>query len=228
MAYDFSEFKKFLKFQFGNRTDLESVDGLNLYGVWVNSAYKILTTRNRFWAVQRNFKFPQLRDRDASQATVDGTAYIDVPSDAVIIHNVYDTENDRDLAYIKPNYYYKLTDRANTSAEGEPTQYTRAGDRIYLYPTPDDAYDMEIEYRRIPSDLTGENTTAIGEEWDDAIVALASYIGFSWLHEYDKAKERKEDFLNLVSGLIGIYDQEERGAEDTLHADPMGKDYGFE
>jgi len=76
--------------------------------------------------------------------------------------------------------------------------------------------------------LSGSATTVIGEEWDEAILSLAAYIGFSWTHEYEKAEKRKDEFIGLVSGLIGLYDKEEKGAEDILHADPLGKDYGFQ
>jgi len=91
MAKTFAELKSYLKFQFGNRTDLESVDSENMYGVWINMAYQNLTTRNRFWSLNRNFKFPELRDTDTSQTTTDGTAYVNVPSGAVVIYNVLDT-----------------------------------------------------------------------------------------------------------------------------------------
>ena len=228
LAFTFANFTSHLKFQFGNRGDLEDVDSVNLYETWVNMAYMNLTTRNRFWALKRNFKFPELIVTDATQSTTDSEAYVNVPSDAIAIYNVQDTTNDVDLDYIKPNKYFGYTDRSDTSAEGEPTEYTRSDDYIFLHPTPDDTYVLEILYRKRPAVLTGTNTTIIGEEWDDAILALAAFIGFSWTHEYDKAKERKDEFMGIVSGIIGIYDIEEKTARDTLHANPMGKDFGFE
>jgi len=33
MAFTFSQMKSYLKFQFGNRTDLEDVDSTDMYGV---------------------------------------------------------------------------------------------------------------------------------------------------------------------------------------------------
>ena len=227
MAKTFAEFTSYLKFQFGNRTDLESVDDVNMYGVWINMAYQNLTTRNRFWSLKRDFKFPKLLAIDDTQSTSDGVAYVNVPTGALIVNNVYDATNDRDLVYIKPAKYFKYTDRSNTDAEGEPTEYTRHGSYVYLHDTPAATYSLEIDYRKIPAVLSGTATTEIGEEWDEAILSLAAYIGFSWVHEYEKAEKRKEEFIGLVSGLIGIYDKEEKGAEDTLHADPAGKDYGF-
>jgi len=227
MAMTFETMKAYLKFQFGNRTDLESVDSTDLYGVWINMAYKNLTTRNRFWAVKKSFKFPELIVTDVSQSTTDGTAYVSVPTDAIAVYNVQDTTNDRDLDYIKINKYFAYTDRSNTDAEGEPNEYSRSDEYIYLHPTPDDTYALEILYRKRPAVLSGTATTVIGDEWDDAILALACFIGFSWTHEYEKAKERKDEFIGLVSGLIGIYDTEEKTSGETLHANPSGKDYGF-
>jgi len=227
MAYTFTDFKNYLKLEISQRDDLESIGGVNMYGVWINSAYKNLTTRNRFWALKRNFKFPQLLALDTTQSTSNGSPYIVVPTNALAVLNVFDVTNSRPLNRIKPGKYLDYTDRSDTDAEGEPTEWTRIGGYLYLHSTPDDEYDMEIEHRKIPADLSGTETTEIGAEWDEAILCLAAYTGFSWLHEYEKAEARKDEFIGLVSGLIGIYDIEERDAKDTLHADPMGKDYGF-
>lgn len=228
MGMTFANMKIYLKFQFGNRTDLEDVSDLNLYETWINSAYTQLCSRNRFWALKRNFKFPQLQDTDTSQSTTDATAYLSVPSDALVIQNIQDTTNDRDLDYIKPGAYFAYTDRSDTDAEGQPTEYTRSGSKLYLHPTPDATYTTEILYRKRPATLSGTEETAIDEEWDDAILALAAFMGFSWLHEYDKAEARKNEFIGLVSGLIGLYDQEEKGANDTYQMKEGTKEYGFD
>ena len=228
MGMTFSQMGIYLKFQFGNRTDLEDVGDTNLYNIWINSAYKQLCSRNRFWALKRNFKFPQLQALDTSQSTTDAVAYLSMPSDALIIQNLQDTTNERDLDYIKPIEYFSFTDRADTDAEGQPTEYTRSGDYIYLHPTPDATYTTEILYRKRPATLSGAEETAIDDEWDDAILALAAFIGFSWLHEYDKAEARKNEFIGLVSGLIGLSDQEEKGADDTYHMKEGVKEYGFD
>ena len=224
----FEDMKAYLKMQFGEDTNLENVDGKNMYGVWINIAYKGLTTRHRFWGLKRNFKFPQLSTVSTVQSTADGDAYIYVTDGAVTVDNVYDITNSRDLDRITPARYFAYTDRSDTSSEGEPTEYTRSGIYLYLHPTPDAVYEIEILYRKIPTALTGTETTEIGEEWDNAILTLAAFTGFSWKHEYDKADKRKDEFMEIISGLIGIYDSEEKDANDTLHADPMTKNYGFE
>lgn len=228
MAMTFANMNTYLKVQFGSRTDLEDTDSTNLYEVWINMAYLELTTSHRFWTVKRNHKFPELLTLDTTQSTADGTAYINVPSDAIVVHNFVDTTNERSLDRITPAKYFDFTDRSDTSAEGQPVEYTRVGDYLYLYPTPDAVYTTEILYRRRPAALTGTNATEIGEEWDNAILTLAAFIGFSWTGEPEKAAARKAAFMDILGGCIGIYDEEEKDANDTLHADPMGKSYGFE
>ena len=223
----FEDMNTYLEIQFGNRADLKDFNSTNLYEVWINIAYMELTTQNRFWAVKKNIKFPELLTLDTTQSTVDGVAYIDVPSDAVVVHNLIDTSNDRGLDRITPAIYFDYTDRSDTGAEGEPVEYTRTGDYLYLHPTPDDAYTTEILYRKRPAALTDTNTTVIGEEWDNAILTLAAYTGFSWIGEPEKAKASKAEFMEILAGRVGIYDQEEKDSNNTLHADPSGKDYSF-
>lgn len=229
MAYTFGNFKDYLKVQMGNAGDFESVGGTNLYGVWINAARRRLSTQNRFWDFKRNFKFPSLYD-SASDATVDGTAYIDVPTGALYVEYIYDETNDVALSYIKNKQYFSYTDRSDTDNEGEPKEYTRRGSYIYLHPTPDDAYTLSVYYRAFLQDLAADSAVSgLGEEWDDVILQLAAYIGFMWINDYDNATQRQGEVLWMLKNRIGIYDNEEKGIRGrNLQASAKMSDYGFE
>ena len=207
----FTTFQSDLLFELGQRDDLDSYKD-----DWVNAAYLKLTTQNRFWGLRQDFYFPELETVDTTQDTVDGTAYINVPTNAIIVRDVFDDDNLRRLTNISWRQYIGYTDRADTDAEGPPTEWVRSGSKIYLHPTPDDAYDVSVYYRTRPTALSdGDDTTAIGAEWDEIIVQIAAILAHMKLGEFDKAAAKKSEFLDAVSGLIGIYDQEKKSRKEV-------------
>lgn len=211
MAKTFANFKSELKLMFGMNAKLDDVDGTNMYESFINYAYMRLTTRDRFFGVKTNFYFPELETVNTSTTTTDGTQYIDVPSDCIVTRDLYDYTNSRYLTNISWREYLKYEDRFDTNAEGEPTEWVRSGDYYYLHPTPDTSSEyIYIYYRKRPAALSGTNATAIGEEWDEAILQLAFIIGKGWMQEGQKPEVDavKKEFLDNVSGLVGIYYQE--------------------
>jgi len=210
MAWGFDDFKKYLKITFSKRTDLENIDSENLYETWINAAYRDLTTRTKFWALKKEFYFPELFTPDVSQSTSDGVAYIDVPSDCLYIVDVYDATSKVQLDWMSWGWYRSQTDRADTAKEDNPTKWHRHGDYIYLHKTPDTIYSMDIDYKKRVTDLTGTGETVIGPEWDEVILTLARVKGFSWLRDWDQFERFKEEFMEQAANLVGIYDREER------------------
>lgn len=235
----FDVMKDYLKIQapFGNRDDIETYVGgsgtINLYGVWLNLAYKEITTRNRWWGRKIDFYFPQLEtdsDRESSAiTTTDGVAYVSVPSDALIIRDIWDRSNDRALDRLASwGEYVDQTGRATASSENKPTEWIRNGTYIYLHPTPDATYNLRVYYRKIPIDLATTATTVIGEEWDDIIISLAKIKGQLWLGEKDNLKENKDEWFEKVDGLIGIYAEEDRDINERAKPALEGRRFSFE
>lgn len=210
-VYTFANYKAYMKLSFGQMTELESVGGANMYGVWTNDAYLDLTTRNKMWDVRLDFEFPELKASDISQSTSDGVAYISVPTDCLIMYDVDDTSNNHRLDWRPWSWYIDKPDRANTSAEGKPDFWVRYGSYLYLYRTPASTYTMALWYRKRPALLTGAtDVTLIGSEWDEIILELACYKGFRAMHDYDKAGACKEVAKEMILDRIGIYNQEKR------------------
>ena len=229
-TWTFAEMKAMVKLHLGERTDLSShTDLSDLYGKWLNSAYLQLTTRNNFWGYRLpiEWTFPELGSTDA-QNTVDGTATISAPSDVLFIYTVDDTTSTRKLTrFANMKEYIKLTDRADTNAEGEPTRWIRYGTSIYLHPTPDAVYALLTYYRKKPAVLTGTDTTVIGDEWDEPIVQLATYQSLIRMKLYDDAKVWRDLFIDTISGIVGIYDKEGRDAKRHLKPDPGYFQFGY-
>lgn len=210
-ATDFATLKAHVKYRLGMDTGPEDVgsDHVNYYGIWTNQAYKQICAAHKMPGLNKVFRIPEL-ETSSSATTTDGTAYVSVPTDCIAIRTVFDETNDRKLTYIPLAEYLAYTDRATTSAEGDPTEWTRAGSKIYLHPTPGTTGDtLTIHYKKRPSDLSGTSTTIIGDEWDEPIVILASQKGFIWQGAFDKAKAARDEFIEIVAGLISAYDPQE-------------------
>ena len=219
------EFIENIKLNFGDNTAWATPT--DFYTRWFNRAYVRLTTQDKFWGIRRSFYFPQL-ETSTTADTADGTAYISTPTDALIVRNLYDTTNNYFLNNISPRKYAEYTDRANTDMEGKPTEWVRQGGYLYLHSTPDDAYTIGIYYRMIPAVLeTGAETTAIGAEWDEPLIALACAIGKQDTMDYEAAKIYREEFKDQVQGILTIYGQEEASRDERIHVHEAYRDRSY-
>lgn len=204
-TYTYAKLEEYLKFRMAQRSDLETVNSAtNLYKVWINAAYKELTQQDKFWGLKMDFDFPELKADNSGTDTSDGVAYISVPSDLYATISLWDSTSDRWLNPIGWRSYLKKKNRANTDAENAPKRWVRSGAYYYLYPTPDDTYSIYVYYRKRVTALSAStDVTAIGEEWDEAILELASYKMHRWCKEYEFAKDAQEAFMMVVAGVVG-------------------------
>jgi hypothetical protein len=217
-ALSCSTLKEFVKFRMGNRGDLSAAgdSSLDYYLIWVNSAYRQLCTQDRIFGLPKKLKFPQLHT-STTKTTTDGTAYVTEPTSCLYITEVYDTTNNVKLDRISWKEYIGYTDRTDTSAEGDPTEWVHQLSRIYLHSTPATTGDtLTIYYKKLVSDLSGTLTTDIGAEWDDVIVELATYKAHTWLGEYDKAKFCREAFIEMAGGLADLSFKDELDSDYSI------------
>lgn len=225
----FAEFKQYVKHRFGNDDELDtgSSSGTNYYGKWVNDAYLLLTTQQKLWALKRRFRFPQL-ETFSYTSTVDGTPYISYPTDAVAIREVFDNTSKYRLRWIPWGKYLGYTDRADTNAEGPPTEWVGYGGYVYLHPTPGAAYTIQAYYRKKPTLLSAaSDKTVIGSEWDEAIVDIATYLGKVYMRQFDEAKVFKAEATEKLAGVITSYDQEELSRNEYFQPDPNSISPGY-
>lgn len=216
----FDDFKAQLLLRMGNRTQLQSVSSIDYYGVWINQAYKRLTCSARVPLVGKSVYFPELQTKTTTgTSTSNGVAYITTPSDAIFVKHVYNTTSTKKLSWIPLAQYVEKTDRADAGAEAAPTRWHRHGNYIYLHPTPDATYVLEVWYQKRPLDLQGEEVTVIGEEWDYPILCLAAYYAHQWMGEYERSKAIREEYADAVGGVIGIYAREEKDRNENLRPD---------
>jgi hypothetical protein len=214
-TYTFDTFRDSLKFELGQRVDLESPT--NFYSSWINAAYLSLTTRDKLFGTNRSFWFPQL-ETSGTATTTAGSAYVLTPSDALVIRRIWNTTDDAYLKPITKDEYYKRLGKATTARRDTPAEYVRLGANIYLSPTPDDSdTSLTIYYRKVPAVLSDStDVTVLGPEWDEPILKLAVIQAHQRLKEYDLAKLEKEAWVEDVIGLMGVYAQEERANETVI------------
>jgi len=216
----FSEFYDELQLELGERTDIADIDGTDFRKIWINTAYITLATQNKMWGVRKNHTFPELETFQTINTT-DGDSTVDIPTDCMVLRHVWDSTNDTKLIRIPFSTYISYSGRETAASEGQPTQYVRNGDEIYLYPRPDDAYTLYMYYRKRPAKMVDDDdVTLIGAEWDEPILRLAVSLGLRKLQQYDEAKKEFENFMDLVRGVVGIYDQESYDNEDYRAVGP--------
>ncbi len=205
--YTKSRFVEEITMNLGSRTSLSSPT--DWYARLLNQAYLQLCTRDRIFTVKRKIFIPEL-EVSSTATTTDGTAYVLVPTGCFIIRGIWNSTDDQMLTWITPEQYWEQDGRADTSSEETPTEYTRRGTYIYLYPTPDSStLNLTIYYKKRPTELSqAAHTTIIGSEWDDIIVGLATINGFYRLQEPDIADAWKKRFVEDVEGVINnIYNE---------------------
>ncbi len=218
----FTLFQSDLTMSLGNRDDISAY-----VGNWTNVAYLTLTTQGRFWGLKRDFYFPELETSE-SKNTSDGVNYIAIPTDALVVRSLFNTTSKIKLNNMALSKFLAYTDRADTSAEAAPNEWLRQGSSLYLHPTPDTVYAVAVHYRKRPAALAAAGaTTVIGAEWDEPISLLATAQSWLRLRNYVEYKAIKEEFIQAVSGLMGLYFQEEADRRDYMRPDPGILEYKY-
>lgn len=216
-AWNYTEFQTYLKFRLGNNDAFSSPT--NYLGIWVNAAYRGLTQGDMFIPLKKRIYFPELQT-NSTASTVDGTAYVSTPTDALAITEVFNETSNVRLDWIPFRKYLSYTDRDTAASEAKPSEWVRSGAYVYLHPTPDAVYSLAIYYKKRAAALTGTDLTAIGAEWDSVILELAVEEANRWLNDKEKAEYAKERSAEMVAAIISTHDYEERARRERFQPDP--------
>lgn len=211
---NFEELKNYLKYRMGNDDTITS-----WLGIWVNLAYKDLTSRNKLvfgnaTLYLNNYQFPLLdvvEDKPllANSDSLNLNAFIYNPA---VIYDVKDKTNNINL--LRKSYRY-FTNLPPLKAK-YPTMYTHYGNKLYFYPVPNENITLQISYRKRINALSNDSDVPeIPEEWHEAILLLATMKGFYWKMEYEKAREVQGELVAFLQDRIGLQIQEELDEDDT-------------
>lgn len=100
-----------------------------------------------------------------------GNDKIRLPANFLAMRNIQvNTDPVRGLEYATPERMDELRQSYNGGANGEPVYYTVMGDNIFVVPTPDGTYQLEIGYYRdIPTLTTDSDTNFLITDHPDLI-----------------------------------------------------------
>jgi len=164
----------------GNRDDL-----VDLAKSWINNAYLDFVTTGKLPELERFDPIPcpsldETEDKN-TEATVER---INEPSNMVFPISLRDKTNNRPLLFRGIRWY----DRHKSISNGQPRVYARYGEKIYLDPTPDAIYIIQIRFRaKVAVDVLVEAKAipVIAPEFHEILEFMATYRGAMSLNRGD-------------------------------------------
>ena len=179
------------------------------------SGAQITTTEITAWLNEGQRKLArdtQYIGQHAETDVISGQRAYDLPADVIIIERV-------ELDGVRlEKYTLEQLDAMNSyqsTSEGTPTLYYMYGNQMYLYPTPTESGDgnLDIWYKRMPAELTSDDQVSeLEPNVHDTLVRFA----------LARAKEKDESYsdANLIMNGVEIearqhYHESDQRAQDS-------------
>lgn len=182
-----------------------------------NTNCDLLLNRSK-WQLEETLKLPA-NEVHTTFDTVAGTEEYEqnVPVDSIRLLALNDTEQEKWIQIYKSSEE-EYVSRKNTNVEyrGKPTHYFWRGDKIVLYPTPDDVYEIQVTRRELLDDLSDSQTTfETSNALQEILVMGAVYRGFARQRDFNSADRFKRIYNNLLSEYVSFDSKQD---EDTRYA----------
>jgi hypothetical protein len=100
-------------------------------------------------------------------------------------------------------------------------EWVRRGSNIYVHPTPDDAYTLNIYNWPLVAELSGTTAATTGAEWDEIILQLGLVKALRWTKDYEAMGAEAKALGALLDQMAGVYKKEELGRQPMIRADRM-------
>lgn len=169
---------------------------------WVNLAYNEIASGIDFEELSDDFDIP----------TVIGTHEYTGPANPLAVQLVRDETNERLLTWVPKNEYFRL----NRSQTGAVLRWTRRGDNILVYPTPDAVVTLRALFKITPPALALDtDVTVLPPYIDNALIFLAVAYGLlatgedaraiTWANRavnYLSSRLTNQDFSFILGGLL--------------------------
>lgn len=155
-----------------------------------------------WWEIQKKFKFRET-DEDYTFSTVAGTREYDLPTGLSSIDrlSLIDTnDKHQQLIQVSLDNAIQLKDD-DSSSEDQPIKYQRRGDKILLYPTPDDVYTIVLYYQATLADVLSGGP-AIPQDWHEIILYGAVSRGHSRFGSIQKSSAFAQMQAALIASAI--------------------------
>ena len=140
---------------------------------------------------QRNYGLPDAAGSDLRFKTEISMEIIDSNSERIRLKRLF-----------KPDAEWK--DRyQDTTETGTPERYSLQKGQIYLYPTPDEALTMNLEYYGFLDDLSLDaDTNDLVDDYPETLEAMATSFGFRYSFEEERANFWETKANALVQEMI--------------------------
>ena len=177
---DFGEIYGEVISRLGNRSDITA-----RAKQWVNQAQFSIATSYRFFELEVS----------VTGSTTSSTRTYSLPSDLRVILSIRDTTNSRKLNKSDWRTFDKVS-----QTTGQPSRYDRFGSSIELDPTPDDTYGLSLRYlKRVASMTNDTDEPILPDEWIEAIILRACWIGALALQMNETSEAFKNEYVLYVS-----------------------------
>lgn len=157
----------------------------------------------------RRWRF--LEDSDATVSTVAGTPTVALPSGTREVDSVRlaDAAGTLDLEWVPEQRL--LTWEAEDGVTGPPEAWTRQGDLIRFWPTPDKAYTVEMERIIRPTLPSADSdTVTFPDEWTDVIVAWAASRMATRQRDWPAANEFRQEYRDHLAEMVAALGTDQR------------------
>lgn len=161
--------------------------------------------------VSTSFRFRNRQKLDTSQSTVDGTATLNIPTNA---RDVLALKLTGTVEYVLEKQTREWYDQQDTTAvnKGRPEYFIPWNTKIYLWPTPNAVYTTQITYLDLPADMVNNgDVPELPVEWHEFVVLLAASRA-CFLNSMDlRGMNLKSEALGLLTTLTEDNTRDQRG-----------------
>lgn len=175
-------------------------------GKWVNDVRLDIATKYKFgyyyW--------------EATLDTVAGSAYYPMPSDYLDHFSVFvgDSKLQR---YSLQNFDESISSASSGAisahtASGQPYYYVVRGMQFQLYPTPDQAFQINLRYYSRPTTFTASaDFDHVSNQYPDAIIFGATFRGALWAEDKYNEQRYTELYASKIQEMIANEKEKELG-----------------
>ncbi len=93
----------------------------------------------------------------------------------------------------------------NRATQSKPSSYYIYGSKIWLYPTPDSTYTIDLLYNKYLPKLTNTQWTLLPDDYDEAIALYASYLAMMSVEKQAKATMCLAQYNSEINWLLWQY-----------------------
>jgi hypothetical protein len=116
-------------------------------------------------------------------------------------------------AYLEEGYY----DTESSTSSGEPQYYTLMNSQLFLFPTPDQVYDLWMIYQKQLPDLAADlDVPAIPTRYHYGLVYGAAAHGLQAESEEERAQSAQSQFELYISNAISKLGSRQLGQADFV------------